>query len=424
MIDLKHIRENPETYKKNNKKRDYDEKIVDEILKLDEKWRKKKYEADEIRSERNKISEKINAAKKEKKDISSLIKKAKEIPKKLKKNEEEEKIIFEKLKEKLSKIPNITQDDVPTGKNDSENVVKEVINKPTKFKFEPKNHVEILENLGLVDFEASAEVSGNGFYYLKGDIALLNRALINFATDLMIKKGYTYIEPPLIINKSVAAAAGDLEAFEKALYKIEGNESYLIPTSEHAILGMLSGKIINEKELPLKLFGYSMCFRKEIGSHGINEKGLWRTHQFNKVEQFIFCKPEDSRKYYEELRKNSDEILRKLGLPYRWIECCTGDLGDWKAKSEDFEVWRPTTNDYGELGSLSNCTDYQARDLNIKGMNKEGKRYVLHTLNNTAIATSRMIVAIIENFQQEDGSIKVPKALQQYMNGKKFIGKK
>ena len=275
-----------------------------------------------------------------------------------------------------------------------------------------------------MDFDASAKTSGNGFYYLKGDLALLNRALINFAIDFMNKKGYVYIEPTLMMRKKIAMAKGDFEAFENALYKIEGEDLYLIPTAEDIILGMLSGKTIKEENLPLKFFGYSMCFRKEIGSHGINEKGLWRTHQFNKVEQFVFCKPDDSWKYYDELKKNSDELLKALGLAYRWIECCTGDLGDWKAKSEDVEVYRPTTKDYGEVMSLTNCTDFQARDLNIRGVNRKGERYVLHTLNNTAIATSRMMVAIVENYQQKDGSIKVPKVLIPYMNGKKFIGKR
>jgi seryl-tRNA synthetase len=225
------------------------------------------------------------------------------------------------------------------------------------------------------------------------------------------------------MTKRVAAAAGDLNAFANALYKIEGEDLYLIPTAEHGILGMLSDKTIPEEKLPLKFFGYSMNFRKEIGAHGINEKGLWRTHQFNKVEQFIFCNPKDSWKYYNELRKNSEEIMKKLKLPYRIVEMCTADLGDWKARSEDIEVWRPTTQSYGEVGSLSNCTDYQARDLNIKGITKKGERYVLHTLNNTALATSRIMVAIIENYQQKDGSIKIPTVLRPYMHGKKFIGK-
>lgn len=422
MIDLKDLRERPEIYKKNSKKRGKDEKVVDKVISLDEKWRKIKKQADDLRSERNSVSKEINQAKKQKKDASDLIKRAREIPEKLKSLELEEKKVFDSLKKELYEIPNLMPSGVPQGKSDEDNVVREVVGKKVEPKFKIKNHVELMEELNLGDFDASAKVAGAGFYYLKGDLALLNRALINFVTDFMVKKGYNYIEPPLMVNERVAAAAGDLAAFEDALYKIEGEDLYLIPTSEHAILGMVSDKTIHEKDLPLKLFGYSMCFRKEIGSHGINEKGLWRTHQFNKVEQFVFCKPEDSWKYYKELRKNSDEILKKLKIPYRWLECCTGDLGDWKAKSEDFEVWRPTTKSYEELGSLSNCTDYQARDLSIKGIDKKGERYILHTLNNTAIATSRAMVAILENYQQKDGSIKIPTVLQKYIGGKKKIG--
>ena len=423
MIDIKDLRENPKNYKENNKKKGKDEKLVDVVLKLDENWRKVKYELDNLRKERNKVSEGINQAKKDKNEklAKEMIKKAKEIPERLKELEGKEGELFEELQSSLRKIPNLMYKDVPVGKNDAENKVKKKIGKISKFSFPVKNHVEIAEGLGVVDFDASTDVAGNGFYYLKGDLALLDRALINFTIDFMLKKGYVYVEPPLMISKKVAAAAGDLSAFENALYKIEGEDLFMIPTAEHAILGMLSGKTIKEEELPLKFFGYSMSFRKEIGSHGINEKGLWRTHQFNKVEQFIFCKPEDSWKYYNELDKNAQEIMSKLKLPYRVVEICSGDLGDWKSKSQDIEVYRSTTKDYGEVGSLSNCTDYQARDLNIRGLDKHGNRYVLHTLNNTALATSRIMVAILENNQQKDGSVKIPSVLQKYMGGKKVI---
>jgi len=424
MIDLKDLRERPEIYILNMKKKGKDSLVISEILELDEKWRKLKKKDDDLRAERNRVSKQINEVKKEKKDFSLLLRKAKQIPLKLKKNEETERKLYARLQKKLYNVPNLMHEDVPKGNSDKENVVRKEIGKIPSFSFKVKNHVELLESLDLVDFDASAEVAGNGFYYLKGELGLLNRALINFAIDFMKRKGYVYIEPPLMIREKIARAKGDFEAFENALYKIDGEDLYMIPTAEDAILGMLSNKTIEEENLPLKFFGYSMSFRKEIGSHGINEKGLWRTHQFNKVEQFIFCKPEDSWKYYDELKKNSDELLKALGLAYRWLECCTGDLGDWKARSEDFEVWRPTTNDYGELGSLSNCTDYQARDLNIRGVNKNGGRYVLHTLNNTALASSRMMVAIVENYQQKDGTIKVPKVLIPYMNGKKVIGKR
>lgn len=422
MIDIKELRENPNLYKKNNKKKGRESSIIDQVLELDEKWRKLKTQDDSLRSERNKISEAINQAKKKKqeKEAKELIIKAKEIPKKLKKNEEKEKILYNELQKALYDIPNLMHPDVPIGKSDKDNIVKKVVGKPTKLAFPPKNHVEIIENLDLADFDASATVAGNGFYYLKNELGLLNRALINFAIDFMRDKGYTYIEPPLMIKKEVAMAKGDFTAFEEALYKIEGEDLYMIPTAEDALLGMLNDKTIPEEKLPLKFFGYTMSFRKEIGSHGINEKGLWRTHQFNKVEQFVFCHPNESWKIYDELRKNSEEIMKHLGLPYRLLEMCTGDLGDWKARTEDIEVYRPTTKEYGEIMSLTNCTDYQARDLNIRGLNKSGERYVLHTLNNTAMATSRMMVAILENNQQKDGSVKIPKVLHKYTGFKEI----
>ncbi len=421
MIDIKLIRENPGIFKANNKKKGRDAKIIDRVLEFDEKWRKLKFEADNLRKERNQISENINQFKKQKKNVSELLKKAKEIPKKLEKTEEWEQKMQKLLNEEIRKIPTLMEKNVPIGKSDKDNVVRKIVGKPAKFNFKPKNHVELAESLNIADFDSAAEIAGKGFYYLKNELGLLNRALINFAIDFMKKKNYNYIEPPLMMTKKIAAAAGDLKAFELALYKIDREEIYLIPSAEHAILGMFSDKEIKEENLPLKFFGYSMCFRKEIGSHGINEKGLWRTHQFNKVEQFIFCKPEDSWKYYEELKKNSEEILQALELPYRIIEICTGDLGDWKAKSEDLEVYRPTTKTYGEVMSLSNCWDSQARELNIRGVNKKGERYVLHTLNNTALATSRIMVAILENNQNKDGSINIPKVLQPYMSGMKKI---
>ena len=426
MIDLKDLRERKDVYKKNNKKKNISEKIVDQVLKLDEHWRGFRLKADKLRHERNKISGEINEAKKNKNEslAKKLIVKAKKIPGRMKNLEASEKKTFKDLNKSLRKIPNLMHPKVPKGEGEEGNKVLKTRGTKKKFGFKLKNHVEIMENLDLGDFDASAKTSGNGFYYLKGDLALLNRALINFTIDFMRKKKYTYLETPLMINRKVSAAAGDLEAFENALYKIEGEDLYMIPTAEHAILGMFSGKIVKEENLPLKFFGYSMCFRKEIGSHGINEKGLWRTHQFNKIEQFVFAKPEESWKIYEELLKNSEELMKLLGLPYRVLEMCSGDLGNWKARSHDIEVWRPTIKEYGEVGSLSNCTDYQARDLGILGLNKKGERYVLHTLNNTALATSRIMVAILENYQNRDGSVTIPKVLQKYMGKKKSEMKK
>ncbi|MBU1136315.1 MAG: serine--tRNA ligase [Nanoarchaeota archaeon] len=422
MIDINLIRENPELVKENIKKKFQDNKLslVDKVKELDKEWRELKQKADNLRHQRNKVSEEINQAKKQGKNAKDMIKKAKQIPEKIEKIEGE----IEKLKKEvhriLSEIPQIMDKSVPIGKDSSENVVIKKVGITKKFNYPIKNHVELLEGLGIVDFDASAKTSGKGFYYHKNKLGILNQALIKFTIDFMLKKGYLYIEPPLMVKKEVCEAAEDFEAFKTKLYKIEGENLYLIPTAEHAILGMFAGKTIPENKLPLKLFGYSMCFRKEIGSHGINEKGLWRTHQFNKIEQFIFCKPEDSEKYYDELQKNAEEIYQALKIPYRIFECCSGDLSNWKVKSSDLEAYRPTTKEYGEVGSLSNCGDYQARDLNIKGINKKGERLVLHTLNNTALATSRAIVALIENNQQKDGSIKIPAVLWKYAGFKEI----
>ena len=423
MLDIRFIRENPDLIKENLKRKNKEDRLVlvDQILEKYEESIQIKKEAESLRHKRNELSLEINELVKQKKDASKVIKQVKEVPEKIRSLEEKKEKVDLEIAEHISKIPNIMHKSVPIGKDETKNKIIKKWGKIPNFKFPIKNHVELGENLGLLNFEASAKTSGNGFYYLKGDLALLNQALIRFTIDFMKKKKYTYIEPPLMVSKKVAAAAGDLNAFKLALYKIENEDFFMIPTAEHAVLGMLSNQSIKEEKLPLKFFAYSMCFRKEIGSHGINEKGLWRTHQFNKVEQFIFCHPKDSWKHYEELRKNSEEIWQKLKIPYRVLEMCSGDLGDWKARSEDIEAYRPTTKDYGEVGSLSNCTDFQARDLDIKLVDKNGEKLVMHTLNNTAIATSRALVVIMENYQQKDGSIKVPTVLQPYMNKLKVI---
>jgi seryl-tRNA synthetase len=427
MIDIKLVRENPELVKENMKKKFQDSKIhlVDEVLKLDEEWRGYRLKADKLRSERNKLSEEVNKAKKSRDDekAKQFIEKAKEIPKKLEEIEENEKKLGEDIRKIMYKIPNIIHDSVPLGKDDSENVEIEKGGKITKFNFPVKNHVELLESLGLADWEASSRVSGTGFYYLKKELAILNQALIRFAIDFMREKKYEYIEPPLMLNEEAIFASMDKEAIEQSVYSIKDENLNLIGTSEQALLAMHTDATILESELPKKYFSYSMCFRKEIGAHGINEKGLWRTHQFNKIEQFVFCNPEDSEKYYDELLENSKEILDALELPYRVLEICTGDLADWKYRSADLEVWRPTLNAYGEIMSLSNCTDYQARKLNIKCVDKHGNRRVIHTLNDTAIATSRILVGLIENNQQKDGSIKIPKVLWKYTGFKEIKAK-
>jgi len=313
---------------------------------------------------------------------------------------------------------------VPSGKDESENVEIEKFGEPKKFNFEIKNHVELAENLDVADFTRSAKVAGKGFYYLKGDLALLNQALIRFALDFMRDKGYQYIEPPLMLRKDVLSAALDTEEFSKTIYEVKHEDLALIGTSEYSLLGMHKDELFMESELPKKYFSYSMCFRREIGSHGINEKGLYRTHQFNKVEQFVFCKPGESYKYYDELMKNSIEFYKLLEIPTRTLEICSGDMATWKAKSSDLEAWRPTVKGYVEVGSLTNCTDFQARNLNIRVQLKNNDKVFLHTLNNTLVATSRALIAIVENNQQADGSIKIPKVLQPYMNGQKVISKK
>ena len=424
MLDIRFIKENPELIKGNLKKKFQENKLklVDDIIHGYEVSLKLKKQAEDLRRKRNELSLQINELVKQEKDAKSIIKQVKDIPGKIKELEEKKQKTDEILQKLVSEIPNVIHSSVPKGRDEKENKVLKKVGKVPKFNFPVKNHVELGESLCVFDFDASARTTGNGFYYLKGDLALLNQALISFAINFMKKKGYLYIEPPLMVNKRVEEAKGDFDAFEKALYKIDGEDLFLIPTAEDAILGMLVDQTIPEEKLPLKFFAYSMAFRKEIGSHGINEKGLWRTHQFNKVEQFIFCHPKDSWKYYEELRKNSEELYKKLKIPYRLLECCSGDLGDWKAKSEDIEAYRPTLKNYAEVGSLSNCTDFQARDLNIKLLTKKGEKMVVHTLNNTAIATSRAMVVIMENYQQKDGSIKVPAVLQKY-TGFKVIKK-
>jgi len=426
MIDIKLLRESPDTVKANIKRKGQDGKLalVDKVLKLDSEWRKLKTESDSLRAERNSISKKISDAKKAGSDVKVLMKKAQSIPDEIAKTESDMAKLEGEIESFMKQIPNIIWKDVPKGKDASENVEIKKSGKVPKFDFPVKTHVELAENLGIADFDASARVSGNGFYYLKKELALLNQALLRFAIDFMKERGYDYIEVPLMLHEKEIFASMDKAAIEQSVYSIKDTDLNLIGTAEQSLLAMHSGQTITEWELPKKYFSYSMCFRKEVGAHGINEKGLWRTHQFNKVEQFIFCKPEDSEKLYDELLGNSEEILKVLELPYRIIELCTGDLADWKYRSADFEVWRPTTKSYGEIMSLSNCTDYQARKLGIKCIDKQGNKRVLHTLNNTALATSRIMVALLENFQQKDGSVKIPKALWKYTGFKEIKAKK
>ncbi len=412
MLDINLVRSEPERVRVSEQKRGKDTVAVDAVLDLDAQWRKELKKVEELKHLRNVVSQEINEAKKKnnEKAAQQKIKQMQKVVKDIKQGEEKANTLLASRNENLLALGNILHPAVPPGRDASENVEIKKVGKQPSFSFPVKNHVELVESLGLADFDASAGTSGNGFYFLKGSMGLLNRALISFASEMMQKKGYIYIEPPLMLRKEVLSAAVDVNELAQTIYSVEGTDLVLIGTSEHALLGMHANQTM--MELPKKYFSYSMCFRKEVGAHGINEKGLWRTHQFNKVEQFIFCRPEESEKLFEELLKNSEDILKKLGLPYRVIELCAGDLSPWKHRSYDLEVWRPTTNSYGEIMSLSNCTDYQARKLGIR----TGKE-IVHTLNNTALATSRIMVAILENFQTRKGTIKVPKVLVPYMMG-------
>ncbi|MEK6895364.1 MAG: serine--tRNA ligase [Nanoarchaeota archaeon] len=424
MIDIKLIRENPELVKENIKKKFKSEKLplVDKVKKLDEQWRKLKYEEDVLRSERNKISEQINQLMKSKKkaEAEKLIKEAKKIPEKISQSEEKRKGMEAEIKVLLSAIPNLISLRVPSGKDDSQNVVEKVIGKPEKFTFPVLSHAEIAEKLGLADFDSPARVSGNGFYYLEGDLALLNQALIHFAIDKMTSKGFRYIETPLMLNNEIINRVTDLNDQEVMIYRLANDNKSLIGTSEHSLIGRFVDQEVDFKKLPIKHTSYSMCFRKEIGSHNIDEKGLFRTHQFNKVEMIVICLPEESTKFFEELKNISVEIFKELELPIRILKICSGDLGDLKHEQVDLEVWSPRKKSYFEAGSCSNLTDAQARKLGISTRIK-GEKVVPHTLNNTAIATSRALVAILENNQQKDGSVKIPKVLQKYMGGKKML---
>jgi len=424
MIDIKLIRENPELVKENMRNRGMDEKQVDTLLGLDKEWRELKQENDKLRSERNKISENINEAKKQKnsKLADELIKKAKNIPKKIEENEKKLLELEEKRNYLWRELPNIADKNIPVG-DASKNKTLKIYGKPEKFKFKVKDHADLLEALDLLDTKKASEVAGARFYYLKGDLVKLNYALINFAIDFIRKKGFTMIQPPFMLRRDILAGAMTLGAFEGAIYKIDREDLYLIGTSEHALNAYYINEIIPEANLPVRVSGISTCFRKEAGTHGKDEKGIFRVHQFEKVEQFVFCKPEDSWKEFDFLLNNSIEIFKELEIPFRAVDLSTGDITRVAARTVDLEGWFPSQNCYRELGSCSNCLDYQARRSNIKYQDKNEMKFV-HTLNNTAIATERMIACIIENNQQKDGSIKIPKALWKYTGFKEIKAKK
>jgi seryl-tRNA synthetase len=427
MFDIKLIRENPEMVRENVKRRNKPEYLdmLDEIIETDKSWREGISELNKLRQNRNSISLEIARLKKEGKPVEDKMKEAAEIPDKISKLELEVKVLEDKNRMLLMKFPNMIHDSVPDGKDESENVELRRWGETPKFDFIPKNHLEILEGLGMVDTERAAKVSGAGFVYLKGDVVLLDLAIQSFALEFLRNKGFTIIEPPFMIKRRPYEGVVDLSDFESVMYKVENEDLYLIATSEHAMGAMFLDEVIDKKDLPVLCAGTSSCFRKEVGAHGKYTKGLFRMHQFNKIEQFVFCSPEESWKWFEQIEKNSEEMYQQLGLHHRVIEMCTGDLTSIKAKSYDIEVWM-ADGEFREAGSCTNCTDYQARRLNARFREGPGKPPVgfVHTLNNTALATSRTMLAILEQFQQKDGSVKIPKVLVPFMGGIEFLKKK
>ena len=422
MIDIKKLREDPTPYKETAKKKFQDLSVIDSVLELDQKWRQVKKDIDNKRSERNAVSKEISTLKKAGQDATLALTKAKTIPAELKILEDQEQKVKNQRDDLLKQVPNIIHESVPVGKTDDENVERSR-HGPAPIKKEVKAHQIAAEDLGVADFESSSTTSGTGFYYIEGELALLNQALIRYGIDTMYKKGFNYVETPLMLRGHVINNVVDLDDQENQIYKIDNEDLYLIGTSEHSLIGRFVGKTLQETKLPIKQTSYSMCFRREKGSHGLDERGLFRTHQFNKIEMVVICKPEDSMKHYQEMQDITVEIFESLGLPTRVLQMCSGDLNNLKHVQVDVEVWSPRRNEYIEVGSCSNLTDAQARGLGIK-VNTGSERYTPHTLNNTAIATSRALVAILENYQNEDGSITIPDVLQPYMHGIKKIEKK
>lgn len=420
MLDIKFIIKNKNIVKESLKKRNEVEKIswIDDLISKYDQWKSEKLKLDSLRHRRNNLSEEINKLKKQKKDISKIISDAKDLPKKIIDTEQLVKELEEKINYYLRNIPNILHKSVPIGKDEKENKVIRKWGKIPNFKFELKPHGEWLEELNQANFEQARRVSGTGFFYLKDKMAQLDLALQRFAIDFLIKKGFMLIEPPFMLRKDVYADVVSLNDFKNVMYKIENEDLYLIATSEHPLMALFKDKTLNEAELPVQLVGISACFRKEIGSHGVDTRGLFRVHQFNKVEQVVLCKPEDSWKWHEQIQKNSEQMLQLLKIPYRVVNICTGDLGPIASKKYDIEAYFPREKAYKEVTSASNCTDYQTNGLNTKYVNKKGEKIVPHSLNNTGLATSRVMRAIIENYQQKDGSVKVPKVLQKYLNFK------
>ncbi len=426
MLDIKFLRENPDIVKENIKKKFQDEKLplVDEVIDLDLKNRENKQEVEAMRANKNKLSKEIGGlmqqgkkeeAEKVKAEVAAGNDKIDELTEKGREIEEE-------IKKRMMVIPNIIDDSVPIGKDDSENVELEKFGEPVVPDYEIPYHTDIMEAFDGIDLEAARDVAGNGFYYLMGDIARLHSAILSYARDFMIDRGFKYVIPPFMIRSSVATGVMSFEEMDAMMYKIEGEDLYLIGTSEHSMIGKFINSHTKEEELPITLTSYSPCFRKEKGAHGIEERGVYRIHQFEKQEMIVVCKPEESMDWYEKMWKNTVDLFRSLDIPVRTLECCSGDLADLKVKSVDVEAWSPRQKKYFEVGSCSNLTDAQARRLNIKIKGEEGN-YFAHTLNNTVVAPPRMLICFLENNLQEDGSVAIPEALRPYMGGMEKITK-
>ncbi len=425
MLDLKFVRENPDIVKQNIKNKFQDRKLplVDEVIALDEQSRAAKQEADNLRAERNKISKQIGAlmAQGKKEEAEETKKLVTEKSDYLAKLEEKEAELNEKVKSIMMTIPNIIDPSVPIGKDDSENVEIQKYGEPVVPDFEIPYHTEIMEKLNGIDLDSARKVAGNGFYYLMGDIARLHSAVISYARDFMIDRGFTYCIPPFMIRSDVVTGVMSFDEMDAMMYKIEGEDLYLIGTSEHSMIGKFIDTITPEEQLPKTLTSYSPCFRKEKGAHGLEERGVYRIHQFEKQEMIVVCRPEESKAWFEKLWQNTVDLFRSLDIPVRTLECCSGDLADLKVKSIDVEAWSPRQKKYFEVGSCSNLGDAQARRLKIRVKDENGNKYFAHTLNNTVVAPPRMLIAFLENNLQEDGSVRIPEKLRPYMGGKDLI---
>lgn len=425
MLDLKFVRENPDIVKQNIKNKFQDRKLplVDEVITLDEQSRAAKQEADNLRAERNKISKQIGAlmAQGKKEEAEETKKLVTEKSDYLAKLEEKEAELNEKVKSIMMTIPNIIDPSVPIGKDDSENVELQKYGEPVVPDFEIPYHTEIMEKLNGIDLDSARKVAGNGFYYLMGDIARLHSAVISYARDFMIDRGFTYCIPPFMIRSDVVTGVMSFDEMDAMMYKIEGEDLYLIGTSEHSMIGKFIDTITPEEQLPKTLTSYSPCFRKEKGAHGLEERGVYRIHQFEKQEMIVVCRPEESKMWFEKLWQNTVDLFKSLDIPVRTLECCSGDLADLKVKSIDVEAWSPRQKKYFEVGSCSNLGDAQARRLKIRVKDENGNKYFAHTLNNTVVAPPRMLIAFLENNLQEDGSVRIPEKLRPYMGGKDLI---